>query len=632
MAYNKTMFNTYFIYLCEALALLSFVSSGFIVQYHFRTTHLRKPPGDLIMAICIIQMIYDFHWVTLLPIMSSYFIFSSMNVQNNCKYFGLVNIFCSFLSWNFITCFSIEILIKINNPLSTIYSLRMKIYYISSFLLTTTEIITVHLLGDFGLSNLATCSIKKDTTAEYIYAVIFFLNIPIMFLSILAVLKNPVSRRNKALQGMSWVTLSISITWGLPPLTSFLLLIFDIQSITLTYLAILLGCSSGIVLCFSRLGSKHIIQKFNEILSRKKKKGLTLQLGRERITTGSLVAIVNPHIQAELSILGFFNNINKSMRRDMIIGASLIFVTGINPQCKPSYTYNKQKFIFNSENLNLLERRVGRSLFYEDITFEIWAYQSEIFENIRSICNWSNDRIVEAFCDENNFKRVENGNIGGRSNAFIFSTENDELIVKSITKKERYLLLDILDKYHERIRNCPESRIVRILGMYKIPSSKQSFIIMENTLKNRNKAIVFDLKGSLNDRFAETEDYSKTVLKDQNLIAMNKKIFLDMTRRDSVIKAISEDTRFFQELGIIDYSLLVAFYTESVDFDHRYLLRGNYGQIYSIGIIDFLQQYTLSKRIELAYKKMKCKKNLSVSSPDQYAARLVKFSIHTIFI
>ena len=501
----------------------------------------------------------------------------------------------------------------------------MKLYYVCSFIFAIVELTIVSGTGSFGMSNLETCLVKKNTNAEYVLGLIFCINIPIMWGSIITVLKNPVSRRNKALRKMVLVLISISLTWGIPSLSPLLRFVFGTYISGFDYLAILLGCCSGLAICFSRLGSKHMLEIAREILSRDKSKDLTRYISRgKRLTTNSLV-VNAPHIQEELSIAGFFEGVTKSTTRDMIIGVSLVFITGLKPQNEKSYTYNKNKYIFLPEHLNMIEIIVGRTLFYEERSFEIWEYESDIFENIRGVCGWNNIRISEAFCDENNFKRLENSNNGGRSNAFIFRTHNNELIVKTITKQEKYLLLEILEKYHERVTKHQESRIVRILGLYKIKSSRQTFIIMENLLKNRENALVFDLKGSLNDRYTiPSDDLSQSVLKDQNLIEMNKKVLLEMNEKEKIVKAISDDAMFFKELGIIDYSLIIAFYDENIKYYSRYSLDGD-NQSYSFGIIDFLQGYTLSKKIELAYKKMKCKKNLSVCSPDIYAARFQGF-------
>ena len=242
-----------------------------------------------------------------------------------------------------------------------------------------------------------------------------------------------------------------------------------------------------------------------------------------------------------------------------------------------------------------------------------------MFKNIRETYGWSNTVIVNSFCDNENFKNPENANKGGRSSAFIFKTHNDELIIKTITKEEKY-------KYHGWLMNHGNSRIFKILGLYKIRSSKQSFVIMENLLKNKENATVFDLKGSLHDRYTSfVGKLGGVTLKDQNLIDMYIRIFLTDSQRNEIVHAIHEDSVFLRELDIIDYSLILGFYPPTVRNENRYPLKGYNHDSYSIGLIDFLQQYTLSKKLELTYKKLKCKKNLSVCPAFQYSERFMAF-------
>ena len=248
-----------------------------------------------------------------------------------------------------------------------------------------------------------------------------------------------------------------------------------------------------------------------------------------------------------------------------------------------------------------------------------------MFENIRKAAGWAEKDFRAALCDEENFKVFNNSNNGGRSSAFIFHTKNEKLVIKTVTQVEKYLLLDILHAYHDRVTKHPESKIVRILGLYKVRYNKHSFIVMENIITNKTKALVFDLKGSLDNRFVENSTiFNSKVLKDQNFIDMKKSIKVGLIQRKELISGITEDIIFLRTQNIIDYSLLSAFYSDKTESDNRYFIEGTL-ESYSIGIIDFLQQYTLSKKLELLYKKLKGKKNLSVCPPNKYSLRLIQF-------
>lgn len=471
----------------------------------------------------------------------------------------------------------------------------------------------------------------EDSDAEYIFFTIFIMNLPIMWASIFIVLSNSTARQNKALQNLTLVIFSITVTWGIPTLSPLIRFFVGGYSVIFDYIAMFLGCISGITLCAARIGSLQMMAKMKEFLKQQVKKDLTrgITAGR-RLTTNSLV--INEGSLGDMTIGSFFESFTRNTVRDIIIGLELIYNEESCPVKNEFSLYDKRKYQFNSCHFTALENRIGRNMFSTENRLDVWEYHSDIFANIRNNCGWGKEKICEALSNENNFKKLENANTGGRSNAFIFSTFNDELIVKTVTKEEKYLLLSMLKKYNKRVEKYPESRIVRILGLYKVKSSKHSFILMENLVKAKENAVIFDLKGSLQNRYTEpSKDLTGVVMKDQNFIEMGKKLQIESIDQCKLIKSIQKDAKFFKKLKIIDYSLLVAVYTKEIQCDNRYFIKGLNGNYYSLGIIDFLQAYNLSKKCELAYKKLKCQKNLSVSPPGKYSSRFIDF-ISNIFL
>ena len=487
----------------------------------------------------------------------------------------------------------------------------MKIYHLVCFVLAFAESSMVFALGELGLSNLSTCLVHQTSPGVYVFYVIFCINIPILWIALFKVFINPISRKNKQLKYLLLVSTIKTISWGIP---TFACVIPYNEEFNIA--ALLIACCSGIALCFSRLGLKHMPIIIRQIFY--KTASIQRLIKSRRLHTGNTM-VINEYIKEQLSIGTMLETIASDTTRSILTGISLIFFAESQPITENSYSYRKNKYFFSTKHVSTLEKTIGISTIE---TVEIWEYEPHVFKDIRQVLGWTDEKMRVSLCDKDNYKNIENANKAGRSSAFIFSTHNNKLILKTITKREKYLLLEILHKYQERTTNHFESRIVRILGLYKIRSNKQSFIIMENLLENKEKAIIFDLKGSTNDRYTDVEgDPRGIVLKDQNLDEMKIKTILDIHKTNEIIKAINEDILFLHELDIIDYSLIIAIYTESFDCDNRYFLEGNNHISYSIGIIDFLQQFTLSKRIELAYKKMRCKKNLSVCSPRKYAER-----------
>ena len=121
---------------------------------------------------------------------------------------------------------------------------------------------------------------------------------------------------------------------------------------------------------------------------------------------------------------------------------------------------------------------------------------------------------------------------GGRSGAFIFLTHDQRFIIKTISKDDKqYFLSEMLPKYLSRIENFPDSKIVRILGVFKVNPMKQHLIITENLLVNKQNCIIFDLKGSKAARLVRGIENPKhpplgCILKDTNFLLYDRKIEL----------------------------------------------------------------------------------------------------------
>ncbi|OMJ94837.1 hypothetical protein SteCoe_1858 [Stentor coeruleus] len=603
------VYNSHFIIICLILATFSFLCSGFVVLAHFKIPQLLKHPGNLIVVLCIAQMLFDIHWLTTFPA-------ALHDIKNDsiCTNLGFINVIWFFSTWNLVTSLSLELIIKIKFPLNTGYSFRMKIYFIGTLILTALENLIIYSVGEFGLSDLDTCAIKNHSAGEYIYSIIIFGNLPIMWISIFIVLKSSTAKNNKALKSLTLVIFSMTITWGMPALLPLISKLFGDQNIDFNYFSILCGCSSGIFISVCRLATPQMVVKMKEVFCRR------LSKKKANRNDGSKEEIMN-----QLSLNSFFESITEDTIRDILLGLSLICLTKKCAEVHYSYAYKKQKYIFKSDDFIKLKQCIIYNLEQQD-DLGIWEYEPETFKNIRKNCNINLNSILKSICTDQNFLSTKNFNTGGRSNAFIFCTHNENIIIKTLTRKEKYLLLDILPAYNKRIMKYPESKIVRIFGLYKIRTSKHCFIVMENILRNKNQAVIFDLKGSIDDRYVKnTENIYGKVFKDQNFLEMGKNIEIESDLRIKILNTLIDDSVFFRKLNIIDYSILVGFYEEKENIGIRYYIDGIGEKSYCIGIIDFLQEYTIWKKIELLIKRLEGKVNASVCSPSKYSERFVEF-------
>lgn len=99
-------------------------------------------------------------------------------------------------------------------------------------------------------------------------------------------------------------------------------------------------------------------------------------------------------------------------------------------------------------------------------------------------------------------------------------------------------------------------------------------MLMENTLQLKNSdglKYIFDLKGSLVDRKVKGMTEPSTTLKDINfLLASATPGFINLggeDKRKATLLAIKKDVDFLSNLGLMDYSLLLAVETKGPSSD-----------------------------------------------------------------
>lgn len=220
-------------------------------------------------------------------------------------------------------------------------------------------------------------------------------------------------------------------------------------------------------------------------------------------------------------------------------------------------------------------------------------------------------------------------------------------------------MLKMLDPYIQHIQSTNnQSLLARIYGIFKIETNYFApvhIMIMQNTcfeVKRRTQCkLTFDIKGSTVDRnvkclyrtskHRQLTCYQKCrvqrVLKDINYCELNKESKRNIIRLSSKnIKFLNDilraDSKFLQSQGIMDYSLLLV--TEKLPVSHsassglnspkfgrNSYLSNDKKEAYHFGIIDYLQDWNINKKVEAWYKhhlKGKNKAKISAVPPEPY--------------
>eukprot|EP01038_Epipyxis_sp_PR26KG_P008868 gene8868-11962_t len=204
------------------------------------------------------------------------------------------------------------------------------------------------------------------------------------------------------------------------------------------------------------------------------------------------------------------------------------------------------------------------------------------FKKLRAISGVTDEHYLELIAMPAKERLAEGG-----SGAFFFFCGNNELIVKTVSKHEAKVLLNILDYYLKHLTTHPDSLLARFYGLHSITmyGNEFTFVVMKNVLPpNVIMNEKYDIKGSwinrnagrkapgkqatcryCNEIFIEgtVEMCSEVVgfheasitFKDNDMI---NKLRLLSDDAYKVINTLYSDSDALCEMGVMDYSLLVG--------------------------------------------------------------------------
>lgn len=276
----------------------------------------------------------------------------------------------------------------------------------------------------------------------------------------------------------------------------------------------------------------------------------------------------------------------------------------------------------------------------------------------------------------------------GKSGSFFYLSYDDRYMIKTIKKTEVIVILRMLSAYFNHFRQNENTLLTKFFGLHCVrltgaAQRKVRFIIMGNLFcTNHTIHRRFDLKGSSLGRLTdkpESEIEATTILKDLDL-----KFFFRLQKalNEKFRWQIEKDSDFLEQERIMDYSLLVGLHFREpshltpiddgtvdgtvedsyvADMDkllsdpsrfplgisipariekmeraiETELIGQPTGECYNVvmffGIIDILQDYDITKKLEHAYKSFQYDPaSISAVDPRLYAKRFRDF-ILTIF-
>ncbi|KAH6657346.1 hypothetical protein BKA67DRAFT_555042 [Truncatella angustata] len=246
-------------------------------------------------------------------------------------------------------------------------------------------------------------------------------------------------------------------------------------------------------------------------------------------------------------------------------------------------------------------------------------FYAEQFDALRIKCG-SAHRIIESLS-----RCLKYDSKGGKSKSVFLKTQDDRLMMKSLSPIETSAFLKFAPIYFEYMaealfRDLP-SVIAKMLGFFQViiknpltnTEIKLDLLLMENLFYDRAPTRIFDLKGSMRNRKIQSTGEQNEVLLDENMVEYiyESPLFAREHSTKLLRASVRNDTLFLARQNVMDYSLMIA-----VDEAKKELV---------VGIIDCIRTYTWDKTLESWIKGRGFagggRNRPTVTSPREYKSR-----------
>ncbi|EJW01644.1 hypothetical protein EDEG_03811 [Edhazardia aedis USNM 41457] len=199
------------------------------------------------------------------------------------------------------------------------------------------------------------------------------------------------------------------------------------------------------------------------------------------------------------------------------------------------------------------------------------SYDNSKFNALRNQIGLSREHLLDSFQKTYTVK----SSLGEVDlNRLMFFTSDFCFVVKTIKKREKDFLVNLLDEYTNYIaENQNKTLLPLIFGLYRIKFSSTNvkyIIIMNNLffsswLSNKKTYLheIFDIKGST---YRKMLKENAIECKDIDWINQSRKIAITDNNRNEIILQIEKDTKFLMDHCILDYSLVIGI--QEINYDH----------------------------------------------------------------
>ncbi|KAI9834363.1 MAG: hypothetical protein M1819_002974 [Sarea resinae] len=242
------------------------------------------------------------------------------------------------------------------------------------------------------------------------------------------------------------------------------------------------------------------------------------------------------------------------------------------------------------------------------------VFYAEQFDALRRKCGVS-ERIVDSLS-----RCLKWDSKGGKTKSVFLKTLDDRFVLKSLSPIETQAFLKFAPAYFqimsEALFHELPSVIAKMLGFYQVIIKNANtgiefnwyMLLMENLFYDRSPTRIFDLKGSMRNRYTRSNGAQNEVLLDENMVEFiyESPLFTREHSKKLLRASVWNDTLFLARQNVMDYSLMIA-----IDEVNKELV---------VGIIDCIRTYTWDKKLE-TWIKDRGKNRPTVTSPKEYKSR-----------
>ncbi|KAG5386636.1 hypothetical protein IGI04_038106 [Brassica rapa subsp. trilocularis] len=196
---------------------------------------------------------------------------------------------------------------------------------------------------------------------------------------------------------------------------------------------------------------------------------------------------------------------------------------------------------------------------HQSIDFKWKDYCPIVFRHLRELFTIDPADYMLAICGDESLREFSSP---GKSGSSFYLTQDERFMIKTMKKSEIKVLLKMLPNYYEHVSKYKNSLVTKFFGVHcvkPVGGQKTRFIVMGNLFCSEYRIHKrFDLKGSSHGRTIDKDEGEideTTTLKDLDL----KYVFrLETSWFHAFINQIDIDCEFLEAERIMDYSLLIG--------------------------------------------------------------------------